>query len=126
MKKLLAQTPYDLGTIGEGEGLGPWSEPGKIANASGLFGTIISNVIGFMTIGGGIWFMFQLVIGTYSWMSSGGDQARIQTAQRKISNAFMGLVILVAAYALIWLIGELLGFKILQIPNLIQQLGPEK
>ena len=125
MKKLLAQTPHDLGTIGEGEGLGPWSEPGQIANAAGLFGTIISNVIGFMTIFGGLWFMFQLVIGTYSWMSSGGDQARIQTAQRKISNAFIGLVILVAAYALIWLIGELLGFKILQIPKLIQQLGPK-
>ncbi len=124
--KLLAQEPHDLGTIGEGPGLGPWSEPGGISDAAALLGKILSNVIGFMTIGGGIWFMFQFVIGTYSWMTAGGDQQRIQAAQRKVSNAFLGLVILVAAYSLIWLIGELLGFQILQIPTLIQQLGPEK
>ena len=128
MKKLIAQSTkeYPLGTLGAGEGLGPWNEPGEISNAAGYLGTILSNVIGFMTIGGGIWFIFQFVIGTYSWMSAGGDQAKISAAQRKVSNAFLGLTVMVAAYALIWLIGELLGFKILQIPNLIQQLGPEQ
>ncbi len=124
--KLLAQTPHDLGTIGEGEGLGPWSEPGGISNTAALLGKILSNVIGFMTIGAGIWFMFQFIIGAYNWMTAGGDQQRIQAAQRKVSNAFLGLVIAVAAYALIWLIGQLLGFQILQIPTLIQQLGPEQ
>ena len=125
MKKLLAQTPHELGPIGEGQGFGPWNQPGGIETAAGYFSKIISNVIGVMTIAGGIWFIFQLIIGGYNWMASAGDQAKLQEAHKRISNALVGLVILVAAYALIWIISEILGFRILQPQELIQLIGPK-
>ena len=126
MKKLITQqiTGTPIGEIGKGEGFGLWSEPGGIETAAGYFSKIISNVIGLMTIVGGIWFIFQIIIGGYNWMASAGDQAKLQEAHKRLSNAFIGLVVLVAAYALIWVIGELLGFRILQPQELIKLIGP--
>ena len=123
MKKLIAQTPHLTGTIGEGEGFGLWTDPGK---AIENFTTILSNIIGFMTIVAGIWFMFQFIIAGYGWLTSGGDKAGLQQAQSRMTNAFIGLVIVVAAYAIIWIFGELFGLKILQPQDLIKLIGPGK
>ena len=128
---ILAQkiTDYPLGEIGgpKEKGWGPWGQPGGpgVETAAGYFSKIISNVIGVMTIAGGIWFMFQIIIGGYNWMAAAGDQAKIKEAHQRLSNAFIGLVVLVAAYALIWIIGELLGFRILQPQALIKLIGPK-
>lgn len=125
---ILAQEPHEIGEIGgpKEEGWGPWGQPGDIGKAAGYFATIISNIIGLMTIVGGIWFMFQFIIGGYGWLTSGGDKAGIQAAQSRITNAFIGLTVVVAAYAIIYIIGELLGFKILQPQDLIKLIGPGK
>ena len=125
---ILAQEPHEIGTIGGKEGFGPWgdiAELGKeVGGAAKAFATIISNIIGLMTIIAGIWFMFQFIIGGYGWLTSGGDKAGIQAAQGRITNAFIGLIVVVAAYAIIYIIGELLGFKILQPQDLIKLIGP--
>lgn len=122
--KVWAQESTPLGTIGEGEGFGPWATIPDLPTAAGYFATIISNIIGLMTIIAGIWFMFQFIIGGYGWLTSGGDKAGIQAAQSRITNAFIGLIVVVAAYAIIYIIGELLGFKILQPQDLIKLIGP--
>ena len=77
-----------------------------------------------MTIAAGIWFMFQFIAGGLSWLTAGGDKAGVQTAQKRITNAVIGLTVVVAAYALIWIIGELLGFDILHPEDLIKLVGP--
>jgi len=119
----------DLGPIGGEEGFGPW---GNIANlgtevgeAAKSFTKIISNIIGVMTIAGGIWFMFQFIAGGLGWLTAGGDKAGVQAAQKRITNAVIGLVVVVSAYALIWIIGELLGFDILHPEDLINLVGPK-
>lgn len=123
--RVYAQTPHEIGTIGEGKGFGPWSGIFEtIEDAAGMFNKIISNIIGVMTIGAGIWFIFQFIIGAYSWMAAGSDQQAIQNAQQKITNAVMGLVVVVAAYALISLLGAILGFEILQPQKLLEFVRP--
>lgn len=104
-----------LGTLGgdKDTGFGPFGLPGSYENALILFQSIISRVIGVLTIAGGIWFIFQFIVGAYGWMNSGGDKAALKTAQDRITHAVSGLVILVAAYALISIIGSLLGLSIL-------------
>lgn len=128
--KILAQTPHELGPIGgpKEEGWGPWgniAELGRdVTAAAKAFTTIISNIIGVMTIVAGIWFMFQFIIGGFNWLTAGGNREAISAAQSRLTNAFIGLIVVVGAYALIYLIGELLGFRILQPQDLIKLVGP--
>ena len=114
MEKLLAQTP--LGNIG-GEGLGPFgniTKEGGFGPATGLIkvtGTI-SSVIGIMTVAAGIWFLFQFLIGGFFWMSSGGDKAKLHEARERITNAFIGLLIVVAGWSILALAGQFFGYDI--------------
>ena len=121
---VFAQEPHELGTIGKGKGFGPFANISDLATATGYFTKIVSNIIGVMTIAGGIWFIFQFIIGGYGWLTAGGDKAGVQAAQSRITNAFIGLTVVVAAYAIIWIIGELLGFDILHPGDLIELIGP--
>ena len=77
-----------------------------------------------MTIAAGIWFIFQFIIGGYNWLTAGGDKTGVQAAQSRLTNAFIGLTIVVAAYAIIWIVGKLLGFEILHPEKLIELVKP--
>jgi len=109
------QSPKDLG--GTFKGIGPLGNPGvtgtDVKPAAVLFNKLISIVIGFMTVIAGLWFTFQLIIGAFEWITAGGDTQKLQSAQKKILNAIIGLVVVVAAVFLIDLIGSLLGIDIL-------------
>ncbi|MBI4062644.1 hypothetical protein HY410_01865 [Candidatus Gottesmanbacteria bacterium] len=108
-----------LGTIG-GEGFGPFG------NIEGLSGTgvgggttalikvtgAISSVIGIMTVAAGIWFLFQFLIGGFFWMSSAGDKTKLHEARERITNAFVGLLIVVAGWSILALAGQFFGFDI--------------
>lgn len=114
---LLAQatTPKatNLGNIG-GAGLGPFGSQtfsGESALAAITRG--ISAIIGFMTIAGGIWFMFQMLFGGYEWISSGGDTKKLTSARERITHGFIGLTIVVGAWALLAVVGQFLGYDIL-------------
>lgn len=118
---LLAQTavPIPLGNIGGEEGLGPFGKPGMFSGASGGVTALqkitgaISAIIGFMTIAGSIWFLFQLMFGGYEWISSAGDAKKLATARQRIMNGFFGLIIVVAAWIIIATVGQFLGYDIL-------------
>lgn len=118
---VFAQTPEPLGTIG-GEGFGPFGKIGQgIARNSAAGGVTgltavtktVSSIIGIMTIAAGIWFMFQLLTGGFFWMTSAGDKAKLETARHRINDAFVGLLIVVAGWAILALAGQFLGFDIL-------------
>lgn len=119
LKILLADK--ELGTIGKGPGFGPWAgfDPG------GALTTIISNAIGMMTIGAGIWFLFQVIIAGYNYLSAGGEREKLIIAGRKLTNAIIGLLIVVAAYALLSIIGTFLGVEFLDINKAIGLFKPK-
>lgn len=124
---VFAATSVPLGEIGGKDGFGPWGELGSktdINSSAGIFANVISRIIGVMTIIAGIWFLFQFLIGGLSFMTAGGDQQKISNATKKITSAFIGLVIVVVAYAVMSLLGEILGFKFLEIVPLIEKLKP--
>lgn len=104
--KLLAQVEQKLGKIG-GEYLGPFGNTaftgeGAIkALASG-----VSSIIGIMTIAAGIWFIFQFLIGGFYWITSTGDKAKLETAHHRINDAFVGLIIVVAGWAILALAAQ--------------------
>jgi len=115
-----ATTEVPIGTI---KGQGPLAELlNTLSGVVNLFNKVISNIVGILTIVAGLWFIFQFMLGAFSYLTSGGDKARIEEAQKKITSALIGLVIVVAAIFLIDLVGSLLGLKILRPGDFIRDL----
>jgi hypothetical protein len=114
MEKILAK---GMGQIGGGEGLGNLSTPGD--QAPEMLSRVISSIVGFMTVAAGIWFLFQILIGGYTWMSSLGDKQRLEMARNRIVHALIGLVIVVASVAIVSLTGQFLGYDILNPQNML-------
>jgi hypothetical protein len=114
---VLAQASTSLGTIG-GAGLGPWGTIGQSSDPTGATAVVdtISSIIGIMTTAASIWFLLQILFGGYEWMSAGGDSKKIETARSRITNAFIGLIIVVGSWSLLAVTGKFLGFDTLVNP----------
>lgn len=87
------------------------------------FANFLSTIIGVMTFIAVIWFVFTFIIGAIGIISSGGDKGALEAAKKKITNALIGLVVVILATVIINLIGYLLGIpEILQIQTLFYRL----
>lgn len=111
--------------LGLFKGLGPLGNPTATQEDPGAsaLANFISKFIGIMTVIAFIWFIFTLFIGAIGWLGSGGDKAKLQEAQKKITTAIIGLVIVVSAIFLIKIIEVIFGISILGIQDLIINLG---
>jgi hypothetical protein len=111
---------FGLGPLGfQTTGLSP-----NISHSLEIFNRVFSVTIGVLTICGGLYFIFQFIIAAYDYLNAGGDMERIKNATRKITQAILGLIILVTAYAIISLLGNLIGLDILNPQDVIEKLGP--
>ncbi len=61
-----------------------------------LIGNIISTVLGFL----GVILLGYILYAGFLWMTAGGDSKKVETATTMIRNAIIGLLIIVAAYAI--------------------------
>lgn len=90
------------------------------ATAGNFFGftciaNLISNVVSAaFTIGALMFFVF-LVMGGIEWITAGGDKAKVENAQKRISNALIGLVIIAASWAIYTLVLDFLGIDLKDI-----------
>ncbi len=60
----------------------------------------------------GLVFFINLLVGGLQWLSSGGDPKALQSARGRIMNAFVGLIIVSAAFAIAVIMETVLGIKI--------------
>jgi hypothetical protein len=124
MLNKLAQAATNLGEPLEGLGR-PGLEGIGAGEAPGILDDVLSIIIGTMTTIAAIWFVFQIIIGAYGWMSAGGDKAAVQNAQKKITNGLIGLIIVVAAIFILDFVGYLLGLPFATSPaDFIRGTGP--
>jgi TRAP-type C4-dicarboxylate transport system permease small subunit len=88
-----------------------------IQNLSGVdfFATFLPKAVGLILVIGVVVFFFMLLVGGVQWISSGGDKAALESARGKLSNALIGLVILLASFAVIKLVEGFFGVDILQL-----------
>jgi hypothetical protein len=63
---------------------------------SDVIATIIRVVLSLL----GVIFLVLLVLGGYQWMTAGGNEDQVTKAQDRIKTAIIGLVIVLAAYAI--------------------------
>lgn len=108
--KVAVSTP--LGNIGEGTGFGPFNF-GNVGSPLTVVAKVASTVIGVITLVAGIYFIFQFLIGAFGWLTSSGDKTRLQKAQDRLTHALIGLVIVVATYAIVEIVQTITGLDLL-------------
>lgn len=80
-----------------------------------LFGKILTTLISTLIIIATVAFFFVFLIGAIKWIMSSGDKAQVEAARGQITNALIGLVIVLSLFAITKLIETLFGISILQI-----------
>ncbi len=122
MKNLLATDYGVTKPLGDIQPLPNSYDPGTdISTASQTFTDIFSNTFGVFTLVAGLMFILYFVLGGISWITSGGERDKIQKAQQQMTNAVIGLIIMVAAYGIAFIVGKVLGIDILNPAKYIME-----
>ena len=60
----------------------------------------------------GVALFFNIIIGGIQWINAGGDPKALTAARTRITNAFIGLIIVVAAYSIGLILEQVFGISI--------------
>lgn len=113
----LAQVPTAFPGGGELRGIGPLGLANKPpGSADVIFAQVISNIIGFLTIVAGLWFLFNVIIAGFGWLSAGGDKQKLADAQGKLTSSVIGLTVVVIGIFIVRLVTNLLGIQLVLDP----------
>jgi hypothetical protein len=66
----------------------------------GIVGIVISAALGLL----GVIFLILIVYGGYIWMMARGDESKVEKAKDTISRSIIGLIIVLAAYAITYFV----------------------
>lgn len=108
--KTILAAEVDLGGI---TGVGKFQDAATITDPKTSFGTLITSLITTITVVGGLAFLIYFIVGGLKWITAGGDKAKVTEAQTQITQALVGLIIIVVSYFLVGIIGSVLGLNIL-------------
>lgn len=68
-----------------------------------------------LLIGGSVALIFMLLIGSFEYITAGGDKERTGNASKRITNALVGLTILFATFAVTALINTIFKIDLLNL-----------
>lgn len=91
------------------------------ANPSNKLSLVLSNIIGFITVIGGLAFIYYFILGAINWVTAGGDTQKVTLARLQIINALIGLIIVVLANPITALLERLLGVPLTNPSTLFSQ-----
>ena len=86
----LAATPFSVENIGGSVGLGTADLKATITN-------IISWILGIVSLVA----VVMIIIGGLQWMTSAGNEEKVEKAKKTISSAVVGIVIVILAWAIV-------------------------
>ncbi|PIY80948.1 MAG: hypothetical protein COY80_00050 [Candidatus Pacebacteria bacterium CG_4_10_14_0_8_um_filter_42_14] len=93
-------------------------------NAFTILEKFFSNLLGILTVLGSIFFIVNFILGAFSWITAGGESGKIETARNRMMQSAIGLVIIVAAYGIVGIIGTIVGIDILNPAKMLIELVP--
>lgn len=93
---------------------GTIQNPTKYASTDGqgLF-TFLSNIFKLALVIGGIYFVIQVILAGFAYMTANGDTKKTELAWAKIYQSMIGLFIVAAAFVIAAVVGKLTGITIL-------------
>lgn len=91
----------------EGPGLNPTSG----VEATTMMERFISQLIGVLTLSAVIFFVVQIILAGYGFISSHGDEKIMEQNRSKLTNGVLGLFIVIIALGLGSLLAKLLGIN---------------
>lgn len=84
----------------------------------------LSIIIGTLTLIAFVYFVFQLILSGYMFLSSEGDKAKVEAARNRMSQGVIGLIVIVASVFLVGTLGKILGLNnILSIDGVLKSAG---
>ncbi len=106
--------------------LGPVTGVGKFQQYVGsgagnvtLFESLISKILGILTIMAGISLIVYLMLGALNWITSAGDKGKVEKAQQQITNAILGVVVVVLAYFILGIVSTILDVPFLDLNSIL-------
>ena len=86
--------------------------------------SIISAVIGIMTVIGVVYFTIQIILAGFTMIASQGDVKELESAKKRLTTNVLGLAIIIIAYGLGALISTLLGMNtIFELTTIFQPIN---
>ncbi len=76
-------------------------------STSGGLIPLLTNVLRLLFVVAGIWALLNFIIAGFQFMTAGGDSKNVSKAWDRIWQTFIGLIIIVASFALAALIGQI-------------------
>lgn len=96
--------------------------PQNAADGPNQIENLFTTIFGFLTIVAGLAFLIYFLVGALNWVTAGGDEKKVDAAKSYMTNGAIGMIIIVATYAIIWIVGEVLGISILHPGKAINSL----
>lgn len=97
MTQIFAKTLENLG--------GPDKDVATIQSAETLFSNLVTAIVSIA----GIALFVMLLVGGFKFLFSAGDQKQLEEARGTITNAIMGLIVIVAAYLILRTVATFTG-----------------
>lgn len=76
------------------------------------FEVMVSAIISLALSLMGAIFLVLAIYGGYNWMTARGNEEQVEKAKKTITNAVIGLIIVLAAYAMVRLVVDVIGSKV--------------
>ena len=87
-------------------------------------GSVISQIIGVLTIFAVIWFALQIIFAGYAFLTSEGDEKKMEIARKRLTDGVLGLTIVIVALGLGSLIAGLAGINnAFNLSSMFQNMG---
>lgn len=84
---------------------------GSDPSGAGGLSRFFTNLVSLFYSVAAVVLIFMLIWGAWDWLTSEGDKEKLESAKRKLINAFVGIMIFAVAFAVIQVLGNFTGFK---------------
>lgn len=84
----------------------------------------IGDIIGAITILAALFFIVHSFLAAYEWATAGGESSKVEKAKNRLMWGTLGLILIVATYSIIGLIGSLVGINILEPASMLDSIIP--
>lgn len=85
----------------------------KFQDYNTLLADVVARLLLFAILSAGIFFLVRLISAGYTYLTSLGDSAKIQSATKEITHALIGLLVILSSYFVIQILQVIFGLKIL-------------